>query len=123
MTPGLIMNSILTSQLSTGEAGKIVGFLLALTLVMISMTLFLGRSLGWRETERNAAVLSSSFMNAANYGLPVVLLAFGQAGFDRAAILVGGRVDPDVYGGGLLRCSRPHDLAFCGDLGRPCRRP
>lgn len=88
MTPGLIMNSILTSQLGTGEVGKIVGYLLLLTLAMIGITLGLGRLLGWSVTERNGAVLSTAFMNAANYGLPVVLLAFGQAGFDRAAIFV-----------------------------------
>lgn len=88
MTPGLIMNSILTSQLGSGEVGKIVGYVLALTAAMIAITLGLGRLLGWTPAARNAAVLSTSFMNAANYGLPVVLLAFGQAGFDRAAIFV-----------------------------------
>lgn len=88
MTPGLVMNGILTSRLSTGEAGKIVGYVLLLTLAMILITLGLGRMLGWRPSERNAAVLSTAFMNAANYGLPVVLLAFGQDGFDRAAIFV-----------------------------------
>lgn len=88
MTPGLIMNSILTSRLESGEVGKILAYLLLLTLGMILITLGLGRLLGWRPSERNGAVLSTSFMNAANYGLPVVLLAFGQEGFDRAAIFV-----------------------------------
>ncbi|MFZ5826354.1 MAG: AEC family transporter [Bacillota bacterium] len=88
MTPGLIMHAILNSQLGGGEVGKIVGYLLLLTGVMITITLATGRLLGWSLTERSAAVLSTSFMNAANYGLPVVLLAFGQAGFDRAAIFV-----------------------------------
>lgn len=88
MTPGLIMNSILTSQLVASEVSKIVGYLLLLTLAMILITLGLGHLLGWSISQRNGAVLSTSFMNAANYGLPVVLLAFGQAGFDRAAIFV-----------------------------------
>lgn len=88
MTPGLILYSILTSQVGSGEISKIITFLLVLTAVMIAATLLLGRLLGWRPSERNAAVLSTAFMNSANYGLPVVLLAFGQAGFDRAAIFV-----------------------------------
>jgi len=88
MTPGLIMNSILTSKLNLGEVGKILGFGLLLCGIMIFLTLTFGRLLGWSSRERSAAVLITSFMNAANYGLPVVLLAFGQAGFERAAIFV-----------------------------------
>ncbi|MFZ5814760.1 MAG: AEC family transporter [Bacillota bacterium] len=88
MTPGLLMNSVLTSQLGAGEVGTIVAFVLLLTAAMIGITLGVARLLGWRPVEGNAAVLSTGFMNAANYGLPVVLLAFGQAGFDRAAIFV-----------------------------------
>lgn len=88
MTPGLILNSILTSRLNLAEVGKILGFGLLLCLIMITVTLNLGRLMGWNARERNAAVLITAFMNAANYGLPIVLLAYGQAGFERAAIFV-----------------------------------
>jgi predicted permease len=86
LTPGLIANSILNAKIVSAEIGKIVAFALLLTGAMILITLALGAGLGWRPTERNAAVLSAAFMNSANYGLPVVLFAFGQAGFDRAAV-------------------------------------
>ncbi|HEY3369008.1 MAG TPA: AEC family transporter [Symbiobacteriaceae bacterium] len=88
MTPGLIMNSILTSKLQAGEINKILGYELLLTFLMIGLTFLIVRLLGWKPTERAAAMLSAGFMNCANYGLPVILLAFGQAGFDRAAIFV-----------------------------------
>lgn len=88
MTPGLIMNSILTSQLLADEVGKIVGFAVLMVVIMILLTLVIGRVLGWSPAARSAAVLSTAFMNSANYGLPVILLAFGQAGFDRAAVFV-----------------------------------
>jgi predicted permease len=88
LTPGLIMNGILNAQMSASEAGRILLFALALTAVMIGMTLGVGRLAGWKQREGSAAVLSTAFMNSANYGLPVVLLAFGQAGFERAAIFV-----------------------------------
>lgn len=88
MTPGLIMNSILNAQLVASEVGKIISFVLLITGAMILATLGVGRLLGWTPSERNASVLATAFMNAANYGLPVVLLAFGQAGFERAAIYV-----------------------------------
>jgi malate permease and related proteins len=88
LTPALIARSILDAKLVSGEIGKIVGFGLMLTGVMIIITLLLGRVLGWKPVESNAAVLSTSFMNTANYGLPVVMFAFGQDGFDRAAVFV-----------------------------------
>jgi malate permease and related proteins len=88
LTPGLIINSILTAQMSGAEVGKVVSFCLLLTGSMILITLVLGKVLGWDEKASSAAVLTSSFMNAANFGLPVILLAFGQAGFDRAAVYV-----------------------------------
>jgi len=88
LTPGFIANSILHAEMVSTEIGKIIIFGLALTGAMILITLLTGRLLGWSPVERNAAVLSSSFMNVANYGLPVILFAFGQAGFDRAAVFV-----------------------------------
>lgn len=88
LTPGLIMNAILTSRLGGSEVGKILGFGLLLCGAMILITLLTARLLGWNQVQGSAAVLSTAFMNSANYGLPVVLLAFGQAGFERAAIYI-----------------------------------
>jgi malate permease and related proteins len=88
LTPGLIANTILNTKLLAGEAGKIATFCLALTGIMIALTLILGRLLGWEPAKRSAAVLSTSFMNSANYGLPVILFSLGQSGFDRAAVYV-----------------------------------
>lgn len=88
LAPGLIANSILNARLVAAELGKIIAFGLLLTALMILITLALGRLMGWSPVGRSAAVLSTSFMNAANYGLPVMMFAFGQAGFDRAAVFV-----------------------------------
>jgi predicted permease len=88
LTPGLVLNAILTSHLVASEVGKIIGFGLLLCGAMIVLTLLTGRLLGWSQVESSAAVLSTAFMNAGNYGLPVVLLAFGQEGFNRAAVYV-----------------------------------
>ncbi|HYF94079.1 MAG TPA: AEC family transporter [Symbiobacteriaceae bacterium] len=88
LTPGLMANSILRAEIVSAEIGRIVAFGLLFTGAMILLTLTVGRVLGWRPVERNAAVLSTCFMNCANFGLPVVLFAFGQDGFDRAAVFV-----------------------------------
>lgn len=88
MSPGMIVHSILNARLLPGEVGKIIAFTLLLTFGMIAITFAVGKILGWSQSERSVATLSSSFMNSANYGLPVVMLAFGQEGFDRAAVFV-----------------------------------
>lgn len=88
LSPGLILNSIVTSSMGAGEVGKIILFSLLLTAGMAVVTLLTARLSGWSPTQGSAAVLSTAFMNSANYGLPVVLLALGQEGFERAAIFV-----------------------------------
>ncbi|HWI65989.1 MAG TPA: AEC family transporter [Symbiobacteriaceae bacterium] len=88
LMPGLTLNAILNTRLEAGEIGKIIGFTVLLTIVMIAITLVIGKALGYSLSERNASVLTSAFMNAGNYGLPVAMLAFGQAGFDRAAVFM-----------------------------------
>lgn len=88
LVPGLIVNSILGTTLVASEIGKIIAYGLLLVAAMIGLTLLTGRLLGWTPSERSASVLGTAFMNVANYGLPVVLFAFGQDGFERAAIFV-----------------------------------
>ncbi len=88
LVPGLIVNSILGSTLVAAEIGKIIAFGVLLIAAMVALTLLTGRLLGWSASERSASVLGTAFMNVANYGLPVVLFAFGQQGFERAAIFV-----------------------------------
>ncbi len=88
LTPGLIAHSILHAQLVAAEVGKIVSFALMLTGAMLLITLTVGSALGWSSPQRSAAVLSTTFMNAGNYGLPLVMLALGPAGFERAAVFV-----------------------------------
>lgn len=88
MVPGLVMHSILNTQMAPSEVGKIIAYSLLLCGVMVLLTLGAGRALGWERSVSSAAVLATAFMNAANYGLPVVLLAFGEAGFERGTIFV-----------------------------------
>jgi predicted permease len=50
---------------------------------------WIGSSLvGFSQAESSAFTLGSAFPNTANYGLPVVLFAFGQDGFERGAMFV-----------------------------------
>lgn len=90
LSPGLILYSILTTRMVAAEVTRIIGFVWILTAAMVLVTLLTARLLRWRPAEGSAAVLGAAFMNAANYGLPVVLLALGETGFERGALFVVG---------------------------------
>lgn len=88
LVPALIIHSVLGAQMVASEVSKVIGFCLLLTAAMIAATLLVARLLGWSRSEESAALLTTSFMNAANFGLPIVLLAFGPEGFERGAVFV-----------------------------------
>lgn len=88
LSPVMVLNSVLNAQIRAEEVRLILLFGLFWTVVMIVLTLALGRVVRWSPYHRTAMLLSTAFTNAANYGLPVCLYAFGQDGFDRAAVYV-----------------------------------
>lgn len=76
--PALVFTSIIKSELSFGDVGAIGGF----TVVHLVIMYLLGRLLysfhySLREPE-TVLSLSTIFYNAGNYGLPLVMLAFGK---------------------------------------------
>src|SRR5205085_12538234 len=84
--PSLVLNSLLTTQMGGAEIARIGAFVVTLTLVLIAVSAGSARLIGLRRSDARGLTLSVSFINAANYGLPVSLFAFGQDGFDRAVI-------------------------------------
>src|SRR3712207_8610242 len=51
-----------------------------------AITWLSSRALGLDAAATAAMLLCAMFMNAGNYGLPVARFAFGQEGFERAAL-------------------------------------
>lgn len=88
LSPSLSLNAILTAELQASQVGGILAFALAWTAVMVALTMLVSRLLRLGRSGESSLLLSSAFCNTANYGLPVVLFALGQAGFDRAIIFV-----------------------------------
>jgi len=84
--PALLFNALLTTQMGGDELTRIAIFAIALTAVLIILGMTTGRLLHLTRSETSGFTLSMSFSNAANYGLPVALFAFGQDGFDRAVV-------------------------------------
>ncbi|MDZ5711397.1 AEC family transporter [Jeotgalibacillus haloalkalitolerans] len=59
-----------------------------LCFILIGSVYLYGRVRRLQQKEISALVLSSAFMNNGNYGTPVILFAFGSAGFDVAIMLM-----------------------------------
>jgi predicted permease len=84
--PCLVFSSMATSAVSGTDIWKIVSFALLTTLTMGLVSWAVTRTLRFSRPMESAFLLTTLFVNSGNYGLPVNLFAFGQAGLERAAI-------------------------------------
>jgi predicted permease len=66
--------------------GKIVSFVFLATLVMGLVSWVVTKALRFSQAMESAFLLTTLFINSGNYGLPINLFAFGQAGLERAAV-------------------------------------
>lgn len=88
MSPALIFETLLKAEVSGGEVVKTVSFCLINVLLLWLVGGGIGRILSLSQPERSGLNLITMFTNSVNYGLPLVLLAFGQAGLDKASVYV-----------------------------------
>lgn len=83
LLPALVFKTFYQSHVSA-YIGEIILFQLVLTAGLLAVVFLAAKVMGLGERERAGLILGSVFMNAGNYGTPVNMLAFGQAGFDWA---------------------------------------
>ncbi|MDO3410795.1 AEC family transporter [Saccharibacillus sp. CPCC 101409] len=88
LSPSIIFSTLIGARVSASDVGITVSFGLLNLLAMWGVSVLLGRLLKLGDAEKAGLTLVSSFTNCVNYGLPLVLLAFGQAGLDKAAVYV-----------------------------------
>ncbi|MFZ5777375.1 MAG: AEC family transporter [Bacillota bacterium] len=88
LVPAAVVKSLSQTELALGEMGEIALVVLLLIFTMIALSSLISRALGFSRQMESAMVLTTAFMNAGNYGLPVNLFAFGQDGYDRAIIFM-----------------------------------
>jgi predicted permease len=84
-TPALIFSSAYGTQLSR-EYITIGIFAFAITAVMGIVTWAIIKLMRYDRLTGSAFALGVLFVNAGNYGLPLILFAFGQEGLARAAL-------------------------------------
>lgn len=84
-SPALIFTATYRARLNA-EFAAIVVFALVITALMGIITFALVKLLRYDQVSASAFALSVLFVNAGNYGLPLVLFAFGEEGLAQAAI-------------------------------------
>ena len=84
-TPALIFSSAYRTQIS-GEYLSIVLFVLIITALMGVVAWVLIKGLRYDRLTASAFALGVLFVNSGNYGLPVLLFAYGQEGLTRGVI-------------------------------------
>lgn len=88
LMPSLIFTSLLPVDFTREEPLRITAFAFLLAAVMLVIAFGLIRLLRLDRVTGSALMLTAAFPNLGNYGLPVVLLAFGQPGLAAGTLLL-----------------------------------
>jgi predicted permease len=78
--PALYFRSIFNTQLDNSQLIKILVFNILLLLIFIIILRIISKAAKYELKKKNALVLASAFPNAGNFGLPIILFAFGEVG-------------------------------------------
>ncbi|CAB1262621.1 Membrane transport protein [Clostridiaceae bacterium BL-3] len=88
LTPAMIFQALITAQVSWGDVYKTIAFSIVNLTLMWTAANILGKVLKLSSPNIAGLTLISTMTNSMNYGLPLVLLAFGKLGLDKASIYV-----------------------------------
>lgn len=88
LTPAIILDTLANAEISFGDVYQTIAFALLNLLLLWFVSVVLGKLLKLAPPEAAGLTLISTFTNSVNYGLPLVLLAFGQLGLDKASVYV-----------------------------------
>lgn len=86
LAPCLIFSGLVNTPLTGDEAKQVVLFALLSTLAAAAVGWFVATLLGWRGNHRRALLLPVLVINTGNFGLSVVLFAFGEDAQARAML-------------------------------------
>ncbi|EFW93989.1 Auxin Efflux Carrier [Haladaptatus paucihalophilus DX253] len=88
LTPALVFHSLTTSSLGGETVLTLAAGVLVFTVGMAVVAELVGRALGETEPVLGALVLSSTFPNAGNYGIPLSQFAFDGVGRSTAILYI-----------------------------------
>ncbi len=86
LIPALIVNALSTTDLSLASALNLSGAYLLYLLVLALLAFLSAKSLN--PSQQGGVMVTTIFGNTGNMGLPITLFAYGQAGLERAVVLL-----------------------------------
>ncbi|MFD1776910.1 AEC family transporter [Paenibacillus rhizophilus] len=92
LSPAIILDTLSHAEISFDDIYLTLAFSLLNLLVLWGVAVTIGKAMKFSSPDRAGLTLISTFTNSVNYGLPLVLLAFGQAGLDKASVYVIGQM-------------------------------
>ncbi|WP_068622390.1 AEC family transporter [Paenibacillus tuaregi] len=92
LSPAILLETLLTADITWTDVYHTAGFSVLNLLLLWGAAQLIGRLLRLPAAERAGLTLVSTFTNSVNYGLPLVLLAFGKLGLDKASVYVIGQM-------------------------------
>lgn len=85
-TPCLLFSLLIQNQVSSGEILRVISLAATTTLLLGALTWIIARLLRIQRNMLSGVLLTSMFMNAGNFGLPVVYFAFGSLALSYASL-------------------------------------
>jgi len=85
--PALVFQTFYTAELNF-EFLTVISFSILLFVILVIINKVISIIFRWDKVNESAFLLSTAFMNAGNYGSPVILFAFGEEAFAYAVILM-----------------------------------
>lgn len=92
LSPALIFHTLLHADITWTDVTGTFWFSILNLIALWALAELLSRIFGLSAPEKAGLTLVSTFTNCVNYGLPLVLLAFGQLGLDKASVYVIGQM-------------------------------
>jgi predicted permease len=100
--PALIFNSMLSPSISGTALAQVSAFVFIVHGALLVLAGLGLRWVRWDADSKASAILSFTFSNCGNYGLPVLLFAFGDAGFTLGVLyMVAHQVYQILFGVGV----------------------
>lgn len=92
LSPALIFDTLLHADITWTDVTGTFWFSIINLIALWALAELLSRVFHLGASEKAGLTLVSTFTNCVNYGLPLVLLAFGQLGLDKASVYVIGQM-------------------------------
>jgi malate permease and related proteins len=88
LSPAIILDTLSTAQISVNDIYKTTLYCLLNLIILWLTASIIGKFFKLDQSDTAALTLVSTLTNSVNYGLPLVILAFGQIGLNTSSVYI-----------------------------------